>query len=75
MSLTILALLPEAAAVTVEFPLEVGAELGALLDRTELEAVDPVRAKHNPHFNFDSKVFIIFCSYSRAGSGRMRERP
>merc|ERR1719215_206843 len=43
MSLTILALLPEAAAVTVEFPLAVGAELGALLDRTELEAVDPVR--------------------------------
>ena len=46
MSLTILALLPEAAAV-VMFPLEVGAEDGALLDRTPLEAVDPVKAKHN----------------------------
>ena len=77
MSLTILALLPEAAAVAmvVPFPLAVGAELGALLDRTALEAVDPVRSKHNPHFNLNSEVFIIFCSYSRAGSGRMRERP
>ena len=46
MSLTILALLPEAAAV-VMLPLEVGAEDGALLDRTLLEAVDPVKAEHN----------------------------
>ena len=52
MSLTILALLPEAAAVDVELAL--GADVGALLDRTALEAVDPVRSKHNPHFNFDS---------------------
>ena len=55
MSLTILALLPEAAAVEVELAL--GADVGALLDRTALEAVDPVRSKHNPHFNF--KILYI----------------
>ena len=59
MSLTILALLPEAAAV------EVGAELGALLDRTSLEAVDPVRAKQKPNVNFKSHCDISFLLESR----------
>ena len=54
MSLTIMALLPEAAAVEA-----VGAELGALLARTPVEAVDPVRAKRNPNFNVKSHYYFV----------------